>query len=289
MLDAHGHLSIAILIFYVFGLPLGIYICIKHGIGRHLGWVYLATLPIVRIVGSACLIGAEASQSKSVALYTIAAVLNAIGLVPLLFALMGMMKRVNDGMHNAHLSPRIFQLIHLATLAALGLGVAAGVEGSPGNDPSSLANAKTYRKVSAILLIVVYIALAGITTLSFARLSSAWQGDRILVFCGLFALPFLFVRVLYTILVAFVTSSATFNPISPSVYVQAFMQVVMEFIIFALFCFAGLQASSTKESREHHTVGSGMELFPVKAKHNVKRRQEYNPVAQEQGTVPVHH
>jgi hypothetical protein len=92
MLDSHGDLAIAVLIFYLLVIGPAIYVCIRQGFGRHLGWFYLVTLPIVRIVGSACEIAAE--QNPSVGLFTAAAICNGIGLVPLLLALMGLVERV---------------------------------------------------------------------------------------------------------------------------------------------------------------------------------------------------
>jgi len=92
MLDSHGDLAIAVLVFYGIFIGPAIYVCIKHGFGRHLGWFYLVSLPIVRIVGSACQVAAE--QKPSVGLYTAAAICNGIGLVPLLFVLTGFAKRM---------------------------------------------------------------------------------------------------------------------------------------------------------------------------------------------------
>lgn len=92
MLDNHGDLAVAVLIFYILFIGPAIYVCIRHGVGRHLGWLYLVTLPIVRIVGAACQIAAE--QNPSVGLYTAASICNGIGLFPLLMTLMGFMNRV---------------------------------------------------------------------------------------------------------------------------------------------------------------------------------------------------
>jgi hypothetical protein len=94
MLDNRGDLAIAILVFYVLGLPVAAYVCFRHGFGRQLGWLYLLLLPIVRIVGAAMEIAAENVNPPSIGLYTAAAVLYSIGLVPLLLCLMGFLKRV---------------------------------------------------------------------------------------------------------------------------------------------------------------------------------------------------
>jgi hypothetical protein len=94
MLDQHGDLAIAILVFYVLGLPIAIYVCVRHGFGRQLGWLYLIFLPVSRILGAAFELAAENTTPTNISLYIAAAILNAIGLVPLLLCLMGLLKRV---------------------------------------------------------------------------------------------------------------------------------------------------------------------------------------------------
>lgn len=94
MLNQHGDLAVAIVAFYGVGLPIAIYVCIRHGFQRQLGWFYLVFLPILRIVGSILYIARENVSSDKVALFTAAAILDSIGLVPLLMALMGLMNRV---------------------------------------------------------------------------------------------------------------------------------------------------------------------------------------------------
>lgn len=94
MLDQHGDLAIAVLVFYVLGLPIAIYVCIRHGFGRQMGWLYLILLPVTRILGSAFELADENTTPPKIWLYIAAAILNSIGLVPLLLCLMGVLKRV---------------------------------------------------------------------------------------------------------------------------------------------------------------------------------------------------
>lgn len=85
MLDSHGGLSIAVLIYYVPGLLVALYVCHRQGWAEAASWRYLVLLPIARIVGAACTLTAE--SSPSVSLYTAAAICNSIGLVPLIATL----------------------------------------------------------------------------------------------------------------------------------------------------------------------------------------------------------
>jgi hypothetical protein len=259
MLDNHGALAIAVLIFYGILIWPAIYVCVKHGFGRHLGWFYLVTLPIVRIVGSACEIAAE--QKPSVALYTVAAICNGVGLVPLLFTLTGFIKRINDGMPTK--IPELpFRLIHLGTLVGLALAIAGGIEAVPGNSASEIKTGTSLRKASSIILLLIFLALAAFTVQLSARKNTAWHGDRVIIYAAIASIPFILVRAIYFILVTFDGHSKNFNPYSPNIYVQAFMQILMEFIAFLIFLAAGLTSQSLKAGRE------AQQTAPHKARDN---------------------
>jgi len=260
MLSPYGKASIAILTYFVIALPIAIYVCIRQGFGRQLGWFYLVTLPIVRIVGAATRLAAEEGKTNNAGLYTAAAICSSIGLIPLLLTFMGMMKRVNDGMRPTHITsniaPKIFRLTHLMAIVALPFAILAGVDSIPGN--SNLSNAITYRKVSAILFLLVAIINVAFALLLALNIRETWEGDRIIVWCSNAASPFLIVRVAYTVLLAF-DKNPTFNWASVDIYVQAFMQILMEFIVFALLCTAGLMAATMKHggasgpANKHHS------------------------------------
>jgi hypothetical protein len=84
-------LAIAVIIYYTIALPFAVRVAMKHGFGRHAGWLYLVIMPVVRIVGAALTIAAV--QKPSTGLLTAAGVFSAIGLGPLLLALVGIVKR----------------------------------------------------------------------------------------------------------------------------------------------------------------------------------------------------
>lgn len=85
MVDSHGGLSIAVLIYYAPGLILALLVCHRQGWAEAASWRFLVLLPLVRIVGAACTLAAE--SKPSVGLYTAAAICNSIGLVPLIATL----------------------------------------------------------------------------------------------------------------------------------------------------------------------------------------------------------
>jgi hypothetical protein len=94
MLTQFGKLEITVLVYFTIGLPIAIYVCKKHGFGRQAGWVSLVALAIVRIVGAAINLAAEQSSPPNISLYVTGVVFNSLGLIPMLFALQGLIARL---------------------------------------------------------------------------------------------------------------------------------------------------------------------------------------------------
>lgn len=85
-------LDIIDLIYYFPAFGLAIWICIKHGLGRQLGWIYLVILSLMRIIAGAT--GIANANNPSSGLTEASAIAYSVGLAPLILALMGMLKRV---------------------------------------------------------------------------------------------------------------------------------------------------------------------------------------------------
>lgn len=85
-------LDIIDLIYFAPALGLTIWICVKHGFGRQLGWFYLIILSLLRLIaGSTGIVNAH-SPSRSATQAT--TVTYSVGLAPLILALMGILKRL---------------------------------------------------------------------------------------------------------------------------------------------------------------------------------------------------
>jgi hypothetical protein len=155
----------------------------------------------------------------------------------------------NDGQSESLLNEQFFRITHLILIAGLALAIAGGVMINPTNSASEISTGNTLRKVSSILLLVGWLISLGINALLMGRLRYVWHGDRPLVLFGLAAEPFLAVRLAYLVALSFsTTSSKTFNVFSPNIWVQAFMQVTMEFIAFILFVTAGIITPGIKNT-----------------------------------------
>jgi len=111
------------------------------------------------------------------------------------------------------------------------------------------------------------------------RLRYVWDGDRPLLYFGLAAEPFILVRIIYLILTAFDSHSKLFNPFAPNIYVQAFMQVTMEFIAFIFFSTAGVITPGIKNTPSPRNNQMG--ALPS------TQQQKYRQDDTELGTIPA--
>jgi hypothetical protein len=91
-LTPKNDLAIVEIIYYTPAFFLSIWVTWRHGFGRQLGWIFLTTLALIRIVGSAT--GIAATSDPSTGLIECSVILSSVGLTPLLLAMLGMLKRV---------------------------------------------------------------------------------------------------------------------------------------------------------------------------------------------------
>ncbi len=91
-LDARGYISIVELILYVPCLLVGVIVCARHGFSRSSGWIFLVILCLIRIIGSVCNIVSYGSPSEN--LYETIAILDSVGISPLLLATLGILTRL---------------------------------------------------------------------------------------------------------------------------------------------------------------------------------------------------
>ncbi len=102
-----------------------------------------------------------------------------------------------------------------------------------------------------MLFLLVIIVLAAVTIFTFSQMRHVMDGEKRLVWGCLASIPFLFVRIVYSIIVDFDRSSTVFSFTSTrnaAVVVQAIMSVLMEFIVVALYLAAGFAAPAIPRS-----------------------------------------
>ncbi len=258
-------------------LIVAIFILFRHGFRRQLGWIYLVLLSLLRIIGASVVLYMESTGDESTSLYVTAAITSAVGTAPLLLLLLGVLSRIHDSLSitGANISPQIFRVIQLVSTVALILAIVGGVD-QDGSNPSDAHTGHELSEAASILFLAVLIILAAIAVLTFFRVSAVPQSEQKLVWAALAALPFLLVRVLYTVIVSFSHPGSPFYFQDVDVYISAFMQFLMEAIVVMLFVAAGL-ATPKKQVQQASVAGRDCEL-DGSAGNGERRTKEYGQV-----------
>jgi hypothetical protein len=91
-LDGREILSAVEIALYSPFLIAALAVCFRHGFKRAEGWIFLLLLCLIRLVGAACDISTHNSPSQG--LYVTVAILDSIGISPLLLATLGILSRL---------------------------------------------------------------------------------------------------------------------------------------------------------------------------------------------------
>lgn len=175
----------------------------------------------------------------SASLLETAIITSAVGTAPLLLALLGFQERVNEGMEHKGLSSDVFRPIHLIALTALVISIVGGVY----ETHASASDQRTGKKLmdaAGILFLTIYLALCGSAIRALVELRWVLVDEKRLAHACVVALPFLCVRIVYTLCVVFGTRGSVFDFRNVNVWVQAFMQFLMEVVVVAIFVLAGV-------------------------------------------------
>ncbi|KAI4274541.1 MAG: hypothetical protein L6R38_006068 [Xanthoria sp. 2 TBL-2021] len=238
-----SRLAIADVVFYIPALILSIIIVVRHGFDRQLGWVFLTLLALIRLIGNSEEIAANVQHSNG--LFIAAAVMNGLGLGPLLLAMIGMLKRVEQAVSqnrvNANRSllqvapARFLNLSRIALLVALILA-AVGSAKLYSSDHSEHSQGTTLARAGIVIFQTVLAASI------FRGREPVNIGERRILYAVIASVPFLAVRLLYSLLVFFDTTSSTFTLRGGNIWVRSFMSVAEEWITVILYLAAGLAA-----------------------------------------------
>ncbi len=135
-----------------------------------------------------------------------------------------------------------FRFIQLLILVGTILGIVGATNG--GRDPNSPA---VESEAAVVLYAVAFAALVLVLLLSAPSTSLAPEGERIIVLAVALALPFIAVRVLYSVLLVFVHSGVFVRSGGP-IAVRVCMATVEEFIVVAIYLFLGFRLAKLDSS-----------------------------------------
>jgi hypothetical protein len=239
MLAPKASLAAAELAFFSPAFLFGVFLLIRHGFSRQLGWFYVVTLSILRIIGASVTIYMDVNHTYTASLEETVFITSAVGTAPLLLALMGFLERINLGMDRKGLPLIVFRPLHLAALAGLVIAIVGGVD-EQHTDASDYHTGRALIKAAAIIFLAIYIGLALITLYTGMNKTYILSNEWNLMRGCILALPFMLVRIIYTICAAFSSKGSIFFFADVNVYVSAFMQFLMEAIVVSIFVVAGM-------------------------------------------------
>ncbi|KAF2241062.1 hypothetical protein BU26DRAFT_410496, partial [Trematosphaeria pertusa] len=240
--------SVVELVFYIPTLILALIVCSRHGFRRSSGWVYTLVLCIVRIVGAICQLVSYHDHSSGV--ITATAVIDSIGLSPLLLATLGVLSRFVDFINaksGATFTVKHFRLLQVLITVGLVLNIVGGTSGNV--QPDGKIEVQTTSKVGIILFIVSHVGLVLVYAASVPRTACVPPKERRVPVALLLALPFVLVRLVYSACAVFLHNHL-FNIITGSVPVYVVMAVVEEFIVVAIYLLLGFAVDKLDDTQQ---------------------------------------
>lgn len=156
----------------------------------------------------------------------------------------------NDLVEQNSFRVRILQASHLPCLLGLILGIVGGTKLT-----SDESEGTALLKAAAILFLLTLVLLVGVAGATWPLCSRMPQGETQIYFAVLAALPFLIVRMLYTLLADF-ENNDTFGILNGNAYVQLGMAVIEEMIVTIIFIVAGMMAPKMQDQLQKY-VGPG--------------------------------
>ncbi|MCJ1392954.1 hypothetical protein MMC18_005826 [Xylographa bjoerkii] len=150
--------------------------------------------------------------------------------------------------------PTIFRLLGLAPIIAVILAIVGGIDESDNSDPSKVSSGITLVKAGVIIFMVTFLVFAIITLATFSRLRCILAGEERALYALALSIPFIFVRLIYSIIVDF-ADNPQFNLITGNVVIQGCMASLMEFIVVILYLCAGLVLPTIAKSNVQPSMG----------------------------------
>lgn len=151
---------------------------------------------------------------------------------------------------------KIVQLLHLPALIALILAISGGTDQASSNI-SDHASGKTKTRVAIILFLAIYVAACTLWTITVRDIGLMVSSQNRIFFCVLLALPFIAVRILYSLISDF-GSNHQFSLVDGDVRIQLAMATLEEFVVVLMYTILGLitpksVSNSGTNSRQQET------------------------------------
>ncbi|KAI1082378.1 hypothetical protein F5B20DRAFT_34761 [Whalleya microplaca] len=250
-LTEQNNISIAEIVIYIPALFIGIWLSIRHGIGRNAGWLFMIIFSLLRIIGAALQL-ATISDPINVRLYIGSAVCQNVGLSPLFLVQLALLSRALGSIREGStlfLSEIKLRFVELVVTVGLILSAIGGAN----YDDAGNYTTSNLSVAGTALMIAAYVLLLLSTVILATQISRVEIGQKRLVLAVGLSLPFLLVRLAYSAATNFGNSS-TFNPVNPDVNVRLGMSIIMEMIVVAIVEGIGMTLGQTPRGQVHGAV-----------------------------------
>lgn len=253
-IDDRNAIAIAQVAAYSPLLLIALFLARRHGFSRGTGWIFLATFSLTRLIGASLDI-ATIANPRSSSLYIGATVCNGIGVAPLFLATSGLYDQLLSPL-DAKLSPHPLgltitlhsRLVELTALTATVLGIVGSVQAGNDYKTTGRFTLQSLNKAASALYILIFLAILDLTAFAtfYARKGMLPSRAPPVLRAAWASLPLLFVRLLYSCLSTFVTSTTKFNLLSGNVWIFLGMSVIEEIIVVLLYESAGIATPSSR-------------------------------------------
>ncbi|KAE9377671.1 hypothetical protein N431DRAFT_329163 [Stipitochalara longipes BDJ] len=249
-------IAIAEICVYIPVFFLTIVIVFRHGFKRQSGWIYLAIFCLIRIIGAIFKI-LSASHPFSITDLEWASILSSVGLSPLLLASLGLLKRITDlwaghgrrgagGLVGKIVAKRvnatsrrskIIQIAQLPIVIGLILCIVGGTDAVSSN-AADASKGPTFTKAGVVIFLVAYILLASLLAITLRDVGEAPSGERRLFWVLVAAIPFLGIRLLWSLIAVF-GKDQKFKLVGGDPWINFGMAIVEEFVIVCMYTATG--------------------------------------------------
>ncbi|PYI07754.1 hypothetical protein BO78DRAFT_406290 [Aspergillus sclerotiicarbonarius CBS 121057] len=232
-MSAAEHLDMANLAFYaIISLP-ALYCLVMHGKHGLLGWMYVLAMCGLRIAGNAMALNAAHHNQVN----TTAAVINGIGLSPLLMASTGLLHEANHSIRKflpALLKTWGYLVTHMVIAGGIGLAAA-----SKGNE--------TLLRIGFVIFATGWTFVGALVWLSYAvnAHSRRLGEERQILLAVTIAMPLIGVLIIYAIATAFTSSSLN----GGSLAVRVIFGTVPEYLVMLVYVGVGIVTRNLDRSR----------------------------------------
>lgn len=241
-------IAVAELICYCPSAIIGIYLTVINEF-HTTGWIDIFLFSAIRIVGSAIQLEAK-NHPGTTKFYTIASIMNSIGLAPLQAGSLGLLNRLSEnigGKNRSQAEKSIFRLVQTVIIAGLVLGVVGGIKAGNGIKENGTFAIGSLGKIGTGLLIGAFAATLIVAANLYRKVSLANRKYRNLLWAVVAAAFPLAVRLVYAIL-ATLTDDKNFNFITGNVTAWLCLAVIPEALVILIYIVAGFSLGRNRNN-----------------------------------------